>query len=46
MEKLKLLGITGIPRPEAELARRVRKVVGKIPIMVTLDLHANENIEL
>jgi len=40
------MAVTGIPRPEAELARRVRKVVGKIPIMVTLDLHANEDIEL
>ena len=40
------MAVTGIPRPEAELARRVRKVVGDIPIMVTLDLHANEDIEL
>jgi len=40
------MAVTGIPRPEAELARRVRKVVGNIPIMVTLDLHANEDIEL
>ncbi|MGD2200049.1 MAG: M81 family metallopeptidase [Candidatus Bathyarchaeota archaeon] len=40
------MAVTGVPRPEAELARRVRKVVGKIPIMVTLDLHANEDIEL
>ena len=40
------MAVTGIPRPEAELARRARKVVGKIPIMVTFDLHANEDIEL
>ena len=40
------MAATGIPRPEAELCRRVRKVVGRIPIMVTLDLHANEDIEL
>ncbi len=40
------MAVTGIPRPESELARRVRKVVGNIPIMVTLDLHANEDIEL
>jgi len=40
------MAVTGIPRPEAELVRRVRKRVGKIPIMVTLDLHANEDIEL
>jgi len=40
------MAVMGIPRPEAELARRVRKVVGRIPIMVTLDLHANEDVEL
>ena len=40
------MAVTGVPRPEAELARRVRKVVGNIPIMVTLDLHANEDVEL
>lgn len=40
------MAVTAIPRPEAELARRVRKVVGKVPIMVTLDLHANEDVEL
>jgi microcystin degradation protein MlrC len=40
------MAVTGISRPEAELCRRVRKVVGKIPIMVTLDLHANEDVEL
>ncbi|MFP3952049.1 MAG: M81 family metallopeptidase [Candidatus Bathyarchaeia archaeon] len=41
------MAVTGIPRPEAELVRRVRKVVGsEVPIMVSLDLHANEDIEL
>jgi microcystin degradation protein MlrC len=40
------MAVTGIPRPEAELVRRVRKVVGDIPIVVTLDLHANEDHEL
>ena len=40
------MAVTNIPRPEAELARRVRNVVGKIPVMVTLDLHANEDVEL
>jgi len=40
------MAVTGVPRPEAELCRRVRKVVGRVPIMVTLDLHANEDIEL
>jgi len=40
------MAVTGIPRPEAELARRVRKAVGRIPVMVTLDLHANEDVEL
>lgn len=33
-------------KPEAEIARRVRDVVGNIPIMVTLDSHANEDHEL
>jgi microcystin degradation protein MlrC len=36
----------GVPKPEAELVRRCRAVVGDIPIMVTLDLHANEDHEL
>jgi microcystin degradation protein MlrC len=40
------MAVTGVPRPEAELCRRVRRVVGKRPIMVTLDLHANEDVEL
>ncbi|MFH1574348.1 MAG: M81 family metallopeptidase [Acidobacteriota bacterium] len=40
------MAVTGIPRPEAELVRRVRQAVGRIPIMVTLDLHANEDQEL
>jgi len=40
------MAVTGIPKPEAELCRRVRAVVGKVPIMVTLDLHANEDREL
>jgi microcystin degradation protein MlrC len=33
-------------KPEAEVVRRARKAVGDIPIMVTLDLHANEDHEL
>ncbi|HEY3383069.1 MAG TPA: M81 family metallopeptidase [Vicinamibacterales bacterium] len=40
------MAVTGVPKPEAELVRRVRKVVGAIPIVVTLDLHANEDHEL
>ena len=40
------MAVTGIPKPEAELVRRVRETVGGIPIMVTLDLHANEDHEL
>ncbi len=40
------MAVTGIPKPEAELARRVREAVGEIPIIVTLDLHANEDHEL
>jgi microcystin degradation protein MlrC len=38
------MAVTGVPRPESEIVRRVRNVVGgKVPIMVTLDLHANED---
>ncbi len=40
------MAVEGIPKPEAELVRRVRQAVGQIPIMVTLDLHANEDREL
>jgi microcystin degradation protein MlrC len=40
------MAVTGVPKPEAELVRRVRAAVGKTPIYVTLDLHANEDSEL
>jgi len=41
------MAVKEVPRPEAEIVRRVRKVVGPaVPIMVTLDLHANEDREL
>jgi microcystin degradation protein MlrC len=40
------MAVTGVLKPEAELVRRVRQVVGDKPIMVTLDLHANEDHEL
>jgi microcystin degradation protein MlrC len=41
------MAVTGVPKPEAELARRVRAVVGtSVPIHVTLDLHANESQDL
>ena len=41
------MAVTNVPRPEAEICRRVRKVVGYgVPIMVTLDLHACEDEEL
>jgi len=40
------MAVTGIPKPEAEIVRRVRAVVGPVPIMVALDLHANEDHEL
>ena len=40
------MAVTDVPRPEAELVRRVRQAVGQIPIFVTLDLHANEDHEL
>ncbi len=40
------LAVTGVPRPEAEIVRRAKLAAGDIPIMVTLDLHANEDEEL
>lgn len=40
------MAVTGVPKPEAELVRRIRKVVGDVPIAVTLDLHGNEDHEL
>ena len=40
------MAVTGVPKPEAEIVRRARGAVGNIPIMVTLDLHANEDHEL
>ena len=40
------MAVTGVPRPEAEIVRRVRKAVGRAPIVVTFDLHANEDEEL
>lgn len=40
------MAVTGVPKPEAEIVRRARQAVGNIPIMVTLDLHANEDHEL
>ena len=40
------MAVDNVPRPEAEIVRRVRKVVGDVPIMVTFDLHANEDIEM
>jgi microcystin degradation protein MlrC len=36
--------VRGVPRPEAELARRVREVVGpRAVIAATFDLHGNED---
>jgi microcystin degradation protein MlrC len=40
------MAVTGVPKPEAEIVRRVRKVVGTVPIVITYDLHANEDHEL
>jgi len=40
------MAVRNVPRPEAEIVRRVRHVVGDIPIMVTFDLHANEDVEM
>ncbi len=39
------MAVTGIARPEAEIARRVRGAVGDIPIVATFDLHGNEDEE-
>jgi len=40
------MAVSGIPKPEAEIVRRIREVAGDIPVIVTLDLHANEDHEL
>jgi microcystin degradation protein MlrC len=40
------MAVTNVPRPEAEIVRRVRHVVGDVPVMVTFDLHANEDVEM
>lgn len=41
------MAATGFLKPEAEIVRRVRRVVGiNVPIFVTLDLHANEDKEI
>lgn len=40
------MAVREIPRPEAEIARRVREVVGPdVPIAGTFDLHGNEDEE-
>lgn len=40
------LAVRNIPRPEAEIARRFREVVGPdVPIAATFDLHGNEDAE-
>jgi microcystin degradation protein MlrC len=40
------MAVRNVPRPEAELARRFREVVGPdIPIVGSFDLHANEDAE-
>ncbi len=40
------MAVRNIPRPEAEIARRVREVVGAdVPIVGTFDLHGNEDEE-
>lgn len=40
------MAVRNVPRPETEIVRRVRHVVGDVPVMVTFDLHANEDIEM
>jgi microcystin degradation protein MlrC len=40
------MGVRNVPRPEAEIARRFREVVGSdVPIAATFDLHGNEDAE-
>src|SRR5690625_176247 len=40
------MAVRNIPRPEAEIARRFREVVGPdVPIVATFDLHGNEDEE-
>ncbi len=40
------MAVRNIPRPEAEIAKRVREVVGEnVPIVGTFDLHGNEDAE-
>lgn len=40
------MAVRGVPRPEAEIARRIREVVGPdVPIVATFDLHGNEDAE-
>ncbi len=40
------LAVRGIPRPEAEIARRFREVLGpEAPIAASFDLHGNEDAE-
>jgi microcystin degradation protein MlrC len=40
------MAVRDVPRPEAEIARRFREVVGPdVPIVATFDLHGNEDAE-
>jgi microcystin degradation protein MlrC len=40
------MGVRGVPRPEAEIARRVREAVGRQAVLVaTFDPHGNEDEE-
>ncbi len=40
------MAVRNVPRPEAEMARRFREVVGPdVPIAATFDLHGNEDAE-
>lgn len=40
------MAVRNVPRPEAEIARRIREIVGPdVPIVGSFDLHANEDEE-
>ena len=40
------MAVTGVPRPEAEIVRRVKEAVGDIPVAATFDHHGNEDEKL
>ena len=37
--------VTGVPDPEGEISKEIRKLIGNKPYMITLDLHANNTLD-